>query len=489
MEMFKMLVDFVNTILWDYVLIFGLIGIGVFMTIKLKFLQFTRVIPALKKMIQDIINKRSVEEGKMSPFQALSTAVAAQVGTGNIVGVATAIAAGGPGAAFWMIVSAFFGMATIFAEAVLAQKYREIKEGEVTGGPAYYIKNGLKSKKLAMFFAILGIVELGIVGTMVQSNSIAGSVSEAFGIPVFVIMIVLAVIVGLILMGGMGRIASFSEKVIPFMASLYILGSILIIFMNISNLIPAIKIIFVGAFSPEAIGGGVLGITVQQTVRFGLARGLFSNEAGIGSTPHSHAVADVSHPAEQGFAAMIGVFISTFIICISTVMVNLVSGAYNPNISAAEMTQEATMMTQTGFTAGFGSFGGMFLAVCLSFFSLTTIIGWYFFAESNVKFVFNSRAITLKIFKVFVIMALVVGTMIDATFVWELTDMFMGMMAVPNIIALFLLSKEVREILDDYDLCVEKGNIHWEYQYQNLEERKDSKGSVLRKGLSTTILK
>lgn len=263
MEMFKMLVDFVNTILWDYVLIFGLIGIGVFMTIKLKFLQFTRVIPALKKMIQDIINKRSVEEGKMSPFQALSTAVAAQVGTGNIVGVATAIAAGGPGAAFWMIVSAFFGMATIFAEAVLAQKYREIKEGEVTGGPAYYIKNGLKSKKLAMFFAILGIVELGIVGTMVQSNSIAGSVSEAFGIPVFVIMIVLAVIVGLILMGGMGRIASFSEKVIPFMASLYILGSILIIFMNISNLIPAIKIIFVGAFSPEAIGGGVLGITVQ----------------------------------------------------------------------------------------------------------------------------------------------------------------------------------------------------------------------------------
>ena len=489
MEMFKMLVDFVNTILWDYVLIFGLIGIGVFMTVKLKFLQFTRVFPALKKMIEDIINKKPVEEGKMSPFQALSTAVAAQVGTGNIVGVATAIAAGGPGAAFWMIVSAFFGMATIFAEAVLAQKYREIKEGEVTGGPAYYIKNGLKSKRLAMFFAIIGIVELGIVGTMVQSNSIAGSVSDAFGIPVFAITIALAIVVALVLMGGMGRIASFSEKVIPLMAGLYIVGSIVIIFMNINNFIPAIKSIFMGAFSPGAIGGGALGITVQQTIRFGLARGLFSNEAGIGSTPHSHAVADVSHPAEQGFAAMIGVFISTFVICISTVMVNLVSGAYNPNISASKMTQGATMMTQSGFTAGFGSFGGMFLAVCLSFFSLTTIIGWYFFAESNVKFVFNSKAITLNIFKVFVIMALIVGTMIDATFVWELTDMFIGIMAIPNIIVLFLLSKEVREILDDYDLCVEKGNIHWEYQYQNLEEKKDTKGSVLRKGLSATILK
>ncbi len=294
-----------------------------------------------------------------------------------------------------------------------------------------------------MFFAIIGIVELGIVGTMVQSNSIAGSVNEAFGIPIFVITIVLAITVALILIGGMGRIASFSEKVIPFMAGLYIVGSVVIIFMNINNFIPAIKSIFVGAFSPEAIGGGgVLGITVQQTIRFGLARGLFSNEAGIGSTPHSHAVADVSHPAEQGFAAMIGVFISTFIICISTVMVNLVSGAYNPNISAAEMTQGATMMTQNGFTVGFGSFGGIFYQYVYHFFSLTTIIGWYFFAESNVKFVFNSKAITLNIFKVFVIIALVVGIMMDATFVWKLTDMFIGIMAIPNIIVLFYYLKK-----------------------------------------------
>jgi len=289
---------------------------------------------------------------------------------------------------------------------------------------------------------------------MVQSNSVAGSVSNAFGIPSISVTIGLAIIVALILMGGMGRIASFAETVVPVMAIAYILGSLLIIIMNIGNFLPALKSIFVGAFSPKAIGGGALGIGVQQTIRYGLARGLFSNEAGMGSTPHSHAVADAKHPAEQGFTAMIGVFISTFLICLSTVMVNLTSGSYNPNISAAKMTGTATIMTQSGFASGFGTFGGMFLSVCLSFFSLTTIVGWYFFAESNVKAVFNSKARTLIIFKFISISALVVGTMIDATFVWKLADMFMGIMAVPNIIALFILSKEVRGILDDYDSLV-----------------------------------
>lgn len=483
------IVDSLNVVLWDYLLIFGLVGIGLYMTYKLGFLQFTRVLPALKKMLVDIISKKPVEEGKMSPFQALSTAVAAQVGTGNIVGVATAIAVGGPGAAFWMMASAFFGMATIFSESVLAQKYRETKEGEVTGGPAYYIKNGLKSNWLAMVFAISAIIALGIVGVMVQSNSVAGSVSDAFGISVLPITIVLATVVALILMGGMGRIASFSEKVIPVMAGLYILGSLLIIVLNLESLMPALRSIVVGAFSPDAIGGGVLGVTVQQTVRFGLARGLFSNEAGMGSTPHSHAVADVAHPAEQGFTAMIGVLISTFVICISTVMVNLTSGSYDMGISAMEMTESATVMTQNGFIGGFGVFGGIFLSLCISFFSLTTIVGWYFFAESNVKFVFNSKPSTLNMFKAVALTALVLGTIVDATFVWKLADLFMGIMAVPNIIVVFLLSNEVKDILDDYDRCVEEGNIHWEYKYQNLESQKRSRRSVLGKGLTTTILK
>lgn len=459
MEVINMIVEFVNKILWDYILIIALLGIGIFMTIKLKFPQFTRLFPALKKMLSGITNKEKVEEGKMTPVQALATAVAAQVGTGNIVGVATAIAAGGPGAAFWMLISAFFGMSTIFSEAVLAQKYRETKDGELVGGPAYYIKNGLKCKWLSMIFAVACIIALGVVGIMVQSNSVAGSVSNAFGIPSISVTIVLAIIVTLILMGGMGRIATFAETVVPVMAMAYILGSFIIIVMNLQNFIPAIKSIFVGAFAPKAIGGGTLGIALQQTIRFGLARGLFSNEAGMGSTPHSHAVADAKHPAEQGFTAMIGVFISTFLICLSTVMVNLVSGSYDATIPAVKMTETATIMTQSGFAAGFGNFGGMFLSVCLSFFSLTTIVGWYFFAESNVKAVFNSKARTLNTFKFIAIVALVVGTLIDATFVWKLADMFMGIMAVPNIIALFLLSKEVCSILEDYDSTVRKEKI------------------------------
>ena len=451
MEKIQMVIDLVNTFLWDYVLIIVLFGIGIFMTIKLRFPQFTRLFPAIKKMLSGIVKKESVEEGKMTPVQALATAVAAQVGTGNIVGVATAIAAGGPGAAFWMLVSAFFGMATIFSEAVLAQKYRENKDGELVGGPAYYIKNGLHSKGLALFFAIACIVTLGIVGIMVQSNSIAVSVGNAFGVPTIVVTIGLAIVVALILIGGMGRIASFAETVVPIMAFAYILGSLIIVVLNIGNFVPALKAIFMGAFSPGAIGGGALGITVQQTIRFGLARGLFSNEAGMGSTPHSHAVADARHSAEQGFTAMVGVFISTFLICLSTVMVNITSGSYNMNISAVEMNETATIMTQNSFASGFGAFGGMFLSICLSFFALTTIVGWYYFAESNVKMVFSSKARVLNIFKIIVISGLIVGTFIDATFIWKLADMFMGIMALPNIIALFMLSNEVADILKDYD--------------------------------------
>jgi AGCS family alanine or glycine:cation symporter len=290
-------------------------------------------------------------------------------------------------------------------------------------------------------------------------------------------------------MGGMGRIASFAETVVPIMAGAYILGSLVIIALNLGGFITAIKSILIGAFTPGAIGGGALGITVQQTVRYGLARGLFSNEAGVGSTPHSHAVADVKHPAEQGFAAMIGVFISTFLICTSTVMVNTATGAYNSTIPASVMVESATVMTQNAFTLNFGSVGGMFLSVCLSFFSLTTIIGWYFFAESNVKFLFNTKPVTLNAFKVIVIASLIIGTLIDATFVWELVDMTVGLMAIPNIIALFALSKDVRSILDDYDSKVLSGNISWEYKYQEIEAKSSKIKHLNKKVFGTTMLK
>lgn len=452
----------ISGFLWNYILLFALLGVGIYMTILLKFPQFTRVFPALKKLIAGIRSGETVEEGRMTPFQSLATAVAAQVGTGNIVGVATALAAGGPGAAFWMILSAFFGMSTIFAEAVLAQIYRhETKSGELVGGPAYYIEKGMNSKILASLFAVFTIIALGIVGIMVQSNSVVGSMSESFGMPGPWITAGLLAVVGVILTGGMERIAGFTEKVVPVMAFAYVAGSFIILIINIGLFLPALQMILTSAFSPDAIGGGVLGITVQETIRFGIARGLFSNEAGMGSTPHSHAVAHTDHPAEQGFIAMIGVFISTFLICTSTVMINLVSGAYNTGIPASEMSKEATIMTQNAFVNGFGNFGGAFLSISLSCFALTTIVGWYFFAESNVKMLFDDKKPFVVGFKVISLTFLVIGTFLNPDTIWALSDLFTGLMALPNIIALIVLAKQAQWILRDYDRKIKDGRLSW----------------------------
>ncbi|MEL3911897.1 alanine/glycine:cation symporter family protein [Treponema pedis] len=466
MEVIVKGIQFLNSILWDYVLLFVLVGVGVFLSIKLKFPQISRMFPAMGKMFSDIKNKTEVPEGRMTPFQSLTTAVAAQVGTGNVVGVSTAIAAGGPGAAFWMLFSAFFGMSTIFVEAVLAQIFRETKNGELVGGPAYYIKNGLKSEWLSVIFAVFAIAALGFAGIMVQSNSVAVSVKTAFGFSNTWIAAGLLAVVGMILTGGMGRIASFTEKVVPVMAILYILGSLAIIIINASQFLPAIKAIFLGAFSPEAISGGVLGITVQHAVRYGVARGLFSNEAGMGSTPHSHAVASSDHPAEQGFTAMIGVFICTFLICLSTIIINLVSGSYDMTVPAELMKETGSTMTLKGFTLVFGRFGEIFLPVALTFFALTTIIGWYFVAESNVKLLAGKNKIIIAGFKFIVLTFMVLGIYLDPSFVWQLTDLFTGLMALPNIAALLLLSGKAKEVLSHYDRCKKEGKLSWKYEFE-----------------------
>lgn len=459
------MIDLVRTLggyLWDYVLLFALVGVGIYLTVLLKFPQFTRVMPALKKMIIEIKENKPVEAGRMTPFQSLATAVAAQVGTGNIVGVASAIAAGGPGAAFWMLVSAFFGMSTIFAEAVLAQVYRkQSANGELVGGPAYYIEGGLGSVWLSRVFAVLCVIALGMVGIMVQANAVVGSLYESFSVPPTWGTIGLLALVGVILTGGMERIAGFSEKVVPLMAGAYILGSLIIIIMNIGNLVPVLTSIVVGAFTPQAIGGGALGIGIQQVMRFGVARGLFSNEAGMGSTPHSHACAHTDHPAEQGFIAMIGVFICTFLICVATAMVNLMTTAYNPNIPAAEMSKTATLMTQNAFGTGFGAFGAAFLSISLSSFALTTIVGWYFFAESNVKLLFKDNKASVVIYKAIALAFIVIGPLMEGDVVWSFSDLFTGLMALPNIVALFLLSKETKWLLDDYDRSKASGDLKW----------------------------
>lgn len=453
----------VKDFLWDNVLVFALLGGGIFLSIALRFPQFHYLFPSLKKMVRDIAKKKPAEAGSMTPFQSLATAVAAQVGTGNIIGVASAIAAGGPGAAFWMLLSAFFGMATIFSEAVLAQVHREEINKEKVGGPAYYIKNGLGSKAFASLFAVLCIIGLGIVGVMVQANSIVSSLHSAFNLPSQWLSLGLSVVVGVILAGGMGRIAKFSENVVPVMAGIYIFASLAIVVMNIQMLGPALKSILVGAFKPEALAGGTLGISIREASRYGLARGLFSNEAGMGSTPHSHAVSDNAHPAEQGFMAMIGVFIATFIICLSTVIVNLTSGAYDPSLPAEQMKLSADLMTQNSFSLSFGNFGASLLSIALTCFALTTIIGWYFFAESNVKFLFGESKLGVRIFRVLSLTCLIVGALyIDADTVWTLADLFMGLMALPNIVALFLMWRQSRFILEDYASCLQQGQISWD---------------------------
>ena len=437
------IVDLVNGLLWDKLLIFALLGTGIFYSFYLKLPQLTKVGEGFKLTFGGLFKKKTdAEEGSMSSFQALATAIAAQVGTGNLAGVATAIAAGGPGAIFWMWISAIFGMGTIFGEAVLAQKYSERIDGEMTGGPAYYLSKGLKSKFLAGTFAVLIIFALGFVGNMVQSNSIAVAVHEAFGIDKLVIGIVIAVCAGMILIGGMKRIASFAEFVVPFMAAIYILGSLVIIFKNSSEILPAFKSIFVGAFSTQAVGGGVLGVTVKQAVRFGISRGLFSNEAGMGSTPHAHAVARVAHPAQQGMVAMVGVIIDTMVVCTATALVNLVTQANLTGLTGAAMTQKA-------FELGLGRFGVVFIAVSLFFFAFTTIIGWTFFGEANVKYLFGPKAVNP--YKFIVLLFIVGGALLQVDLVWDLADMFNGLMVIPNLIGLLILAPQVVKILNDYD--------------------------------------
>lgn len=433
----------INEILWSYLLIFLLCGTGIFFTIKLKFVQVRKFKEGFKRVFGGLSLKgdKAGSDG-MSSFQALATAIAAQVGTGNLAGAATAISMGGPGAIFWMWLSAFFGMSTIFAEAVLSQKFKTKVDGQVTGGPAYYIRDGLKNKWLAGIFSVSIIVALGFMGNMVQSNSIGSAFKTAFNFNPLYVGIVIAILAGFIFIGGVSRIASVTEKLVPIMALFYIVGSLIIVIMNYSNILPAFKMIFVGAFNPSAVMGGAIGASVKQAVRYGVARGLFSNEAGMGSTPHAHAIAKVKHPAEQGTVAIVSVFIDTFVILSLTALVILTTGALETKTTSIELTQAA-------FTAGFGSFGNIFIAICLLFFAFSTIIGWYFFGEANVRYLFGKKA--LNIYKILVVCFIVLGATLKVDLVWELADTFNGIMVIPNLIALIALSSVVKDILNDYE--------------------------------------
>lgn len=445
MEFIANVVDSVNGFLWDFALLFLLTGTGIFYTFCLKFIQVRKFGAGMKKLFGGFSLHGNHEGHGLSSFQALTTAIAAQVGTGNIAGAATAIAAGGPGAIFWMWMSAFFGMATIYAEAVMAQVTRKVEKGVVSGGPIYYIRyifKGKFGKFLSVFFSLAIILALGFMGNMVQSNSIGSSFQGAFGVSPLVAGIVIAVIAGIIFLGGIKRIARFTEKIVPLMALLYIVGCVIILCMNPAALVQGIKDIFIGAFNPQAVGGGFAGVTVQKALRYGVARGLFSNEAGMGSTPHAHATAQVDHPSEQGMIAMMGVFIDTFIILTLTALVIVSSGLYTNGETAA-------VLVQSAFNASFGSFGNIFIAICMLFFAFTTIVGWYYFGEVNVRALFGEKMV--KLYAVIVVLCVVIGSTLKVELVWNMSDMFNGLMVLPNLIALIPCVGVVQEKNREYE--------------------------------------
>ena len=439
----------INTYLSNYILVFLLIGVGLWYSVKTRFVQVRCFGEGMKKVFGNLSLRGGKQEHGMSSFQALATAIAAQVGTGNIVGASGAILAGGPGAIFWMWVIAFFGMATIYAEATLAiQTRQKDSDGSYRGGPVYYITTAFQGgfgRFLAGFFAIAIILALGFMGCMVQSNSIGSTFQTAFGVPSWIVGIVLVVICGFIFLGGVQRLAAVTEKVVPIMAVIFLVGGLAVLAARIQYLPATFAMIFQYAFQPQAIIGGGFGYAIKTAVSQGAKRGLFSNEAGMGSTPHAHAQANVSDPHEQGVVAMIGVFMDTFVVLTLNALV-IISTLYTADgplaecgAAAASQTLSKTNLAQTAFGTVFGaSFGSIFVAVCLFFFAFSTVLSWNLFGKINAVYLFGKKAV--PVYSVIALVFIFLGTVMSNDLVWELTDMFNNLMVIPNAIALFALT-------------------------------------------------
>ena len=436
MEVITSILNKIDSFLWGAPLIILLIGTGIFLTVKLGFLQVSRLPLALKL----IFKAENQGKGDVSSFKSLCVALAATVGTGNIVGVATAVKMGGPGALFWMWVAAFFGMATKYAEGVLAVKYRSVdKNRHISGGPMYYIRKGMgeKYKPLAVFFAVatMLVAFLGI-GTFPQVNAIIDSVNITFGTPKAITNIILTLIVGSIIFGGLKNISKVTGKIIPFMAIFYIACSFFIIFTNITAVPEAIKMIIKDAFTGSAAVGGFAGSTIMLAMQSGVARGIFSNEAGLGSAPIAAAAAKTKYPSEQGLVSMTGTFIDTIIICSMTGLVLVLTGVWSGEASGAAMTSSA-------FVQSMGSIGGIFLTLSLVLFAFTTILGWNYYGERACVYLFGVKGITP--YRIIFIILIACGFCLKLDVIWILADIVNGLMAIPNLIALIVLSGVVVE--------------------------------------------
>ena len=448
METVEQVNSFINNIVWGPYMLVLLVGTGIFITILTGVFQVTKIKiwwkATFSQLVLQMKGKVGADEANITPFQAVTTALASTVGTGNIVGVATAIFAGGPGAVFWMWVSGFFGMMTKYAEVVLAVKYRQVDEdGTHHGGPMYYIEKGLKMKWLAAIFAVFGALAAFGIGNMTQANAIAQSFEVTFGIPVIVTGVVIAALCALVIIGGIKRIASVTVKLVPFMSAFYILGSVIILIMNAGKLPGSFGAIFSNAFSFRSVGGGVMGYVIMRGMRYGIARGVFSNEAGLGSAPIAHAASNEKDPVQQGLWGVFEVFVDTIIICTLSGLVIVSSGLYEGDISGSAL-------TLASFTKSFGSFGGMFVSVAILCFAGSTILGWSYYGQQCLGYLTgNNKAVDLG-YRIFFSALTIVGAVGGLTFVWDVADTLNGLMAIPNLLALLLLYKTVLALTKEY---------------------------------------
>ena len=461
MEQVEKFIHWLNdNIVWGPVMLVLLVGTGIWLTLILRGLQFGMLFYALKQAFRPHPKKDdgSDHEGDVSHFGALMTALSATIGTGNIAGVATAVVTGGPGAVFWMWITAIFGMATKYGEGVLAVKYRVTNgKGEMSGGPMYYIENGLgkKWKWLAFLFAFFGVMASFGIGSTVQANSVAQAVHSSFGIDTWITGVVLTLITAFVVLGGIQSISRVSSVVVPFMAVLYIVGGLVVVAMHFDLLLPALKVIMQDAFTGQAVAGGVVG----TVIRYGVARGVFSNEAGMGSAPIAAAAAKTDHPVRQALVSMTGTCLDTIIVCSITGIV-LVMGILQSNGGAFAVPDlEGAALTTATFDAMLSGYGGWVVTIGLIFFAYSTTLGWCYYGEKCATYVFGDKSV--PIYRVIYVATVMLGTVLSMDMVWAAADTFNGLMAVPNLIALLLLSKVIVQETRDFKAKRASGELDY----------------------------
>lgn len=461
MEQVEKFIHWLNdNIVWGPVMLVLLVGTGIWLTLILRGLQFGMLFYALKQAFRPHPKKDdgSDHEGDVSHFGALMTALSATIGTGNIAGVATAVVTGGPGAVFWMWITAIFGMATKYGEGVLAVKYRVTNnKGEMSGGPMYYIENGLgkKWKWLAFLFAFFGVMASFGIGSTVQANSVAQAVHSSFGVDTWITGVVLTLITAFVVLGGIQSISRVSSVVVPFMAVLYIVGGLVVVAMHFDLLLPALKVIMHDAFSGQAVAGGVVG----TVIRYGVARGVFSNEAGMGSAPIAAAAAKTDHPVRQALVSMTGTFLDTIIVCSITGIV-LVMGILQSNGDAFAVPDlKGAALTTATFDAMLSGYGGWVVTIGLIFFAYSTTLGWCYYGEKCATYVFGDKSVPM--YRVIYVATVMLGTVLSMDMVWAAADTFNGLMAVPNLIALLLLSKVIVQETRDFKAKRASGELDY----------------------------